>query len=108
MDAIKDLVCVTDLNTKLANFTYGRHDRENKVSNNFYTDKSTEKTYGFKISATNMWTLVRIFPFIFGEKLEKNIYYLHFLSLLEIFKTLLSDRFTENMVQNLENNIYVI
>ncbi|CAF0904128.1 unnamed protein product [Brachionus calyciflorus] len=104
MKKIKDTITVDDLNENLAKFRYGRHDSQNKIPTDLFSKNSYEKTFGFKLSATNMWSLVRIFPLIFGQILQRNIEYLHFISLIEIFKNLLSESFTENILMRLKND----
>ena len=53
------------LNHDLSIFKYGRLVGKNKVPTNLFTVQST-----YKISATHMWTLARIFIIINGEKLK--------------------------------------
>ena len=48
-----------DLNQDLKAFKYGRIDKKNHLPVDLFTDKSR-----YKISATHMWMLLRIFPVI--------------------------------------------
>jgi hypothetical protein len=72
----------------LRTFKYGRHDKDNAVPFDLFTKKRTESIRGFKISATHMWTLIRIFPIMYGNLLKGNRNYLHFVQLIEIFRSL--------------------
>ena len=53
-----------------------------------------------------MWTLMNILPNIAGELLKDNIHYLHFISLLEIFRLLNDDVYDENKIKRIEDAIY--
>lgn len=59
------------------------------------------------MSDTHTWTLIRIFPLIYSDLLKNNSYYVHFIELIEIFKTLMADSFSENMIKNLEKSKYM-
>jgi hypothetical protein len=61
---------------------------------------------GFGLTASNFWTLIRIFPLLFGELLKNNIYYKHFLSLVEIFFLLCDTTFNEEKICLIESKIF--
>ncbi|CAF0735073.1 unnamed protein product [Brachionus calyciflorus] len=67
MDSIRRFVSVDELKSQLENFKYGRHDGKNKVPFDVFTDRSINKTNGFKLSATHIWVLIRVFPILFVE-----------------------------------------
>ena len=76
------------LNDALKSFKYGRIDKTNEVPSNLFTKDST-----YLISATHQWMLMRLFPLLFGELLKNNEYFLHFVSLSEIFLSLMDETF---------------
>ncbi|CAF1059412.1 unnamed protein product, partial [Brachionus calyciflorus] len=53
-DSIRRFVSVDELKSQLENFKYGRHDGKNKVPFDVFTDRSINKTNGFKLSATQL------------------------------------------------------
>lgn len=52
-----------------------------------------------------MWTLIRIFPIMFGAKLKYNKLYLHFCLLVEIFRDLNDFSLKETKLQKIQKNI---
>lgn len=76
------------LNDALKSFKYGRIDKTNEVPSNLFTKDSA-----YLISATHQWMLMRLFPLLFGELLKNNEYFLHFVSLSEIFLSLMDETF---------------
>ena len=104
----KDLNFSIDFfNKKLSEFSYSRLDRKNKIPNNIFTKFSLNEKRGFHLSATHFWTLIRIFPIIFGQKLNGNIYYRHYLDLIEIFFLLNATSFKEQEILQIEEKIYL-
>ena len=91
---------VQKLNRDLKNFNYGIVDSKNKVPDSLFTDNST-----FKISATHTWTLLRLLPIFIGEELKNNSYFLNFLEIIEIFKSLNNDEFDDIKLENLAASI---
>ena len=89
----------------LKRFKYGRVDGQNKVPTNIFKKNCLNKTYGMKLSATSMWTLVRIFPLIHGSNLKSHPHYLHFIMLIEIFRDLNGDSFDEAKINDIGNRI---
>ena len=89
-----------DLNEDLRNFKYGRIDRPNQVPDALFTANST-----YKISATHLWSLARIFPIIMGEKLKNNDFFLDFLEILNIFRYLMGDSFNTTSLEKLKTQI---
>ena len=57
------------------------------------------------MSATHTWTLSRIFPFIFGTKLQLNKYFIHYLNGIKIFFLLLADSYNEESIVEIEISI---
>jgi len=99
------LLTVTELMSKLNSFKYPRLDSQNKIPKDVFNEHSLGKDKGFSLSATHFWTLVRIFPLIFGKQLQDDPIYNLFLNLLEIFFELNSHSFTESKLVFLENKI---
>ncbi len=68
---------------KIETFNYARLDSKNKIPKNIFSNGPN----GFKISltATHCWTLIRIFPLIYGHVLKNDNNYKNFLKLIEIF-----------------------
>ena len=92
------------LNSDLRKFKYGRVDGESKVPCELFDPKSSYKSvYGFKLNATHTWTLSRIFPLMYGEKLKFNIYYLNYLKTIQILNLLLHESYDENLINKLES-----
>ena len=58
------------------------------------------------MTSAHVWTLMNILPNIAGELLKDNIHYLHFISLLEIFRLLNDDVYDENKIKRIEDSIY--
>ena len=81
-------------------FEYGRIDGQSKVPYNLFGEQSS-----YKISATHMWTLVRIFPKLCGHFLKNCEYYLHFLNLIEIFREMCCDFFDRSKIDALQKKI---
>ena len=52
-----------------------------------------------------MWTLIRVFPIIIGNKLKDNQNYLNFNYLIEISRLLNGSKIDENTLSLLEKNI---
>lgn len=90
---------------ELNKFQYGPIEGKSKVPAHIFANKPFQTGNSFTMSATRMWTLDSIFPLIVGEKLKDNLYYLHFLKLIEIFKNLNNNHFSENSILALEDNI---
>ncbi|CAF0827652.1 unnamed protein product [Brachionus calyciflorus] len=86
-------------------FNYGRIDSKNKVPIDMFNEKILKKDT-ISLSASNMWTLIRVFPIIFGFKLKENLKYLHFLKLIEIFRKINSSYFTEDEILTLKYEIF--
>ncbi len=98
--ADKKLYTVQNLNEDLKNFKYGRIDGENKVPDSLFSEASS-----YKISATHMWTLIRILPKIFGKSLKDDEYYNNFLEIIVIFRFLMSEEFTLIEIEELKQKI---
>lgn len=89
------------LNRDLSNFSYGRSDSANKVPNNYFSDEKS-----CNLSATHMWTLMRIFPLLCGEKLKNHSLYIsNFNQLHTIFRIIYSTSFTLDSLNNLSDLI---
>lgn len=100
------ILTVEDLNSALKAYKYGRVDiKDGKVPFNLFTKKSLTIRSGFKMSATNTWTLSRIFPVIFGGRLRNNRHFIHYLEGLKIFWLLMADSFTERSISAIEEKI---
>jgi hypothetical protein len=97
---------VLKLNESLRTFKYGRIDGLNKVVDKLLSNNSVDNISGFRMTACHMWTLMCIFPLIAGELLKDNPFYLHFVSLIEIFRFLLADDYDEIKILELESRIY--
>lgn len=88
------------LNEDLNSFKYGRIDKQNRMNCDLFTEKSS-----YKISATHMWLLLRVFPLMCGEKLKDDVKYKHFIELLHIFRDLNDESYDENKIKKLELDI---
>ncbi|CAF0824860.1 unnamed protein product [Brachionus calyciflorus] len=86
-------------------FDYGRINAKNKVPYYLIDDKKINSATQLTMSATHMWTLVLIFPIIFGFELKDNIYYKNFIELAEIFQHLNDTNFDEIKICNIELKI---
>lgn len=73
------------------------------MPHDLFTDDSIKN--GFKLSASHMWTLIQIFPVMFGDLLKDNKKYKHFTELIEIFRLLQADKFDEEEIINIETKI---
>jgi hypothetical protein len=97
---------IINLNKALKNFEYGKCNLEDgRVPSDLFDLKSYKSPSGFKMSATHTWTLSRIFPFIFGKRLQLNKYFIHYLDGIKIFFLLLADSFTEESIVVIESSI---
>ncbi|CAF1050796.1 unnamed protein product [Brachionus calyciflorus] len=96
---------VNDLNQSLENFEYSRIDKKNKVPSIIFTNNSLKTNYGFKLSATHSWNLMRIFPLIFGDILYENEYFQNFILLVGIFRDLNGNEYSEELIQDIEHRI---
>lgn len=94
---------IDELNKNIREFKYGRIDKRNQIPNNFFTPNSTSSV---KLSATHMWTLIRILPLIIGQRFKDDPNYKHFTLLIEIFRILNADSFNEAYILDLENKIF--
>ncbi len=104
-DLLANKILIIDrIHSKLKEFVYGKNDRENKVPVTLFRKKNF-KTDCLKMSASAMWTLIRIFPLLFGLALKSNEKYLHFCNLIEIFRKLNGHSFTEEQIIVIENEI---
>ncbi len=65
----------------------------------------TKFLIGFHLTAAHEWVFIRIFPLLFGELLADDIFYKHYLQLIEIFFLLNGDSYTEEKILILEKNI---
>ena len=102
-DYLKDSIHsikLTDVAKLVQKFSYGRHDGQNKVPHYLFI-----KDFKFKMSASKMWTFVRIFPMLIGEKLKSDQRYLNFLKLIRIFRLLIQDAYKETHIQEIEKQI---
>ncbi|CAF0996417.1 unnamed protein product [Brachionus calyciflorus] len=89
------------------NFPYGRIDRKNKVPIHLFVTNPISTGNSMTMSATHMWTLIRIFPLITGDKFKDNKYFINFISLIEIFNILNQNCFNEKLITNLEKKIAI-
>ena len=90
------VMTVATLNSVLSKFVYGRVEmKDGKVPFENFSLNSLNHKSGFKMSATNTWTLSRIFPLIFGGRLRANRHFLNYLDGLKIFRLLMADSFTK-------------
>jgi hypothetical protein len=85
----------------LEKFDYGRIDLAHKVPTSLFTDAFT-----FKLSATNMWNLARLFPFITGEHLKNDNHFMNFVELVEIFRIMNRFEFQDDVIDDLKNRIH--
>ncbi|CAF0799181.1 unnamed protein product [Brachionus calyciflorus] len=104
LNSIKFL-SVKELNESLEKFNYNRNDLKNKIPNNHFTSTSLKTKYGFKLSATHFWTLIRIFPLIYGESLKDDEVFLNFILLVEIFRDLNGTILNEELILSIEERI---
>lgn len=58
-----------------------------------------------KLSATSAWTLIRIFPIMFGDIFKNDLRYMNFIELIEIYRLLMSDKYNEELIVKIENKI---
>lgn len=102
MDYLKSIhrYSIAELNEDLAKFKYGRHDGADKVPSSLFTEKGS-----FTLSAKHMWTLMRIFPIMCGERFKDIKAFTHFVSLHQIFRIIYSDSFSESQIVDLGNKI---
>ena len=98
--AKEKLYSIDDLNKDLKNFKYGRIDGENKVPDSLFSENST-----YKISATHMWTFIRILPKMIGESLRTDEKFNNFLEIIRIFQFLMSDEFSLKEIDDLTDKI---
>lgn len=102
------ILTVTALNQALKNFNNGKVEvKDGKIPHNLFTLFSLRNTNGFKMSATHTWTLSRIFPLIFGSKLQNNRHYIHYLNGIKIFGLLMANSFTETSICEIEEKIKI-
>ena len=95
------LYSVVELNENLNRFKYSKHDAMNKIPFNIKLAKDTQ----LKLSATHAWLLILIFPLICGCRFQNNVYYMHFVQLIEIHRKIIDDSFTESKLLILEDDI---
>jgi hypothetical protein len=96
------ILTVTKLNDAFKDFKYGKHDKEKKVPSELFQQRNINKQGCFKMSASKCWTLLRIFPLIFGDQLKNNDYYLNFIRLSKLNRLVLQDEFDENSIESIE------
>ncbi|RNA32976.1 hypothetical protein BpHYR1_006237 [Brachionus plicatilis] len=94
-----------ELNEKLSKFNYGRIDMKNKVPCTLFAKQSLKTNYGFKLSATHAWMLIKVFPLIYGKEFQDDEHYDHFVDLIEIYRDLNGSNFNENTIKSLETRI---
>jgi hypothetical protein len=100
------LLNINQLNESLKAFKYGKHDKENKVPHELFHQRNINKTNSFKMSASKCWTLLRIFPLIYGETLKDNIYYQNFIKLNVLNRFILQDEFDDKTIKDIEDNVF--
>jgi hypothetical protein len=103
---LNKILTINSLNKSLKEFKYGKHDRENKVPSELFQQRNINKSGCFRMSASKCWTLLRIFPLIFGETLIHNSYYLNFIRLNQLNRLLLQDEFDQNSILLIEEKVY--
>jgi hypothetical protein len=72
------ILTIIQLNNSIKAFKYGRINRKNEIPYDLFKREALKNKKGLKLSATHMWTLIRVFPILFDQRLNDNIYYLHF------------------------------
>lgn len=98
----KHLYSAKQLNNDLKLFKYGRIDKDNKLPIDLFTDKSS-----YKLSATHMWTLLRVFPVLVGEQMKNLAHFTHFVKLAELFRKLYDLEYYESKIKTIEIEINV-
>ena len=90
------------LNAEIANFQYAHIDSKSKTPPGVL--KQSKKQ--LKLSATHAWTLTRILPLILGSRFQSNVYYMHYMSLIEITRLLTDDTYDDAKLADLTQRIY--
>jgi hypothetical protein len=100
----KEFFTVTDLNLRIASFSYGVPDAKNRPSPNFTEDMLTSAGGKVKQSGSQMWCLMRAFPFLVGEWVPENDPYMcHIFLLQDLMKIIFAFEVTVEEVQRLDN-----
>ncbi len=100
----RKILSVEHIFKRFQKFEYGRNDSQNKVPCTLFNKKNF-KVSNLKMSASAMWTLIRVFPLMFGLLLKEDDRFLHFCFLIEIFRKLNGRFFTEERITNIEHEI---
>ena len=90
------------LNAEIANFQYAHIDSKSKIPPGVL--KQSKKQ--LKLSATHAWTLTRILPLIIGSRFQSNVYYMHYMSLIEITRLLTRLLYDDAKLADLTQGIY--
>jgi len=97
----KKLYSVNQLNADLKSFVYGRINSKSKVPHELFSSNTKQ----FSLSATHQWTLIQIIPFIIGYRFRYDEYVLHYLSLIELFRTLTDDCYNHEKLLKMADDI---
>ncbi len=100
------ILLIGEVAKEYSRFQYGRIDADSgKVPFSLFTQQTLSSKRTFSFTSTHTWTLIRTFPLIFGNKLEKNKHYIHFLKAIRIFNLLMSDRYSNTQIEKIEKLI---
>lgn len=87
------------LNNKIASFQYGFVENKNKSSANFSINMLRKKDNVLSQKAMQMWVLLRVFPFIVAERVNRGDKYMNLiLLLLRIMEIVLAPRVTRSLM----------
>lgn len=102
-------ICITKkftidyLNSKIASFQYGFVENKNKPSANFSIYMLQKNDYLLSQKAMQMWVLLRAFPFIVAEKINRGDEHMDLiLLLLRIMEIVLAPRVTRSLMPYLQ------
>ncbi|KAK3918074.1 Cannabinoid receptor 1 [Frankliniella fusca] len=101
------LFSVVDLNQRTASFSYGLPDAKNKPSPNFTMEMFTSVKTKLKQTGSQMWCLIRAFPFLIGDLVAEGDPFMRQVFLLQdVMHIVFSFEVTEDDLQELESLIF--
>ncbi|XP_062546931.1 uncharacterized protein LOC134212780 isoform X1 [Armigeres subalbatus] len=103
---LKKIMTVQEINREIEEFEYGTAEIANKPSPNFTLQNLRSKTNALSQSASQLWLLLRSFPFIFDKIMKINELYPCLISaMLKLSYICFSNKLTIEMVDDLQETI---
>ena len=103
---IRELFYITDFNIRVASFSYGIPDSRNKPSANFTMEMLTTRKK-LKRTGTQMWCLIRAFPFLVADYVPEGDEHMEVIfTLQDIMKIVFSFEVTQQDLDVLDNLVF--